>query len=137
LQALCRGKMAALFNFSGQVLRHVSIGPDFLAGRFVVRHLHDVIHVTLLLVAAGVQDLHQPRMRARDGHELLDAPELALERIITLEVLAFDNLDRMKSSDDVASQPDFSVSAFADATNELMIGNDGLALGRRAGNDGY
>src|SRR6185503_11133841 len=76
---------------------------------------------SLRIVTAYVQDMDQPRVRARHRHKLLNAFELPFVRHITRECFSLHNFDCMKGTDRVPRQPDLTISTLANATNECVI----------------
>ena len=87
----------------------------------VVAQLHHVVIERLLVVAADVQHLHQPAMAARHRLELADPLELALERVLVVEVATAHDLDRAQRAGDAAGQPYLAVGPLADAPQQAVV----------------
>src|SRR6516225_6310059 len=64
-------------------------------------------------------------MRAGDGFEGFDAGELALERAVMVETGAVDDLDGTVNPEPIAGEPDLTVGARGDGTDQFVLGNDG------------
>ncbi len=73
--------------------------------------------------AADVEDVDKAFVAARNRFEAADAGELAFVGSGVLEVVAIDDFDGAPGAEGVAGEPDFAVSALADAPDQLVIGN--------------
>src|SRR5712671_6002988 len=80
-----------------------------------------------------MKNMDQAGMLARNGREFSDTVEFAFERASIFEIALVQNFHCVKVADDVSRQPDFAVSAFADAAKQFVIRNQGRV--RRQGGD--
>ena len=70
-----------------------------------------------------MQDVHEAFVAAGDRLETADTGELAFVGPGVLEIVAINDLHRAPSAQGVAREPDFAVTAVADAAHEWVIGN--------------
>jgi hypothetical protein len=100
-----------------------------------VPQFHHVVETTGGVVAPDLEDIHESFVRTGDRLELLNAFELALERVVVIEAGAMHHFDGAKRAEGAAGQPDFAVAPGADAVEEFMIGDnrDGKRLRRGTG----
>jgi hypothetical protein len=85
----------------------------------VVRQFHHVVKI--ILVPADLENVDEAFVRTRDGLELLDAIELALEGTAILEIFAIDNFYGSVAAQCVTRQPHLAVSATTDTPQQLML----------------
>src|SRR6266498_4596262 len=89
--------------------------------RRIVRQFHDVIKVTGLVIAPDLKNVQLAFVRAGNRLELLDAFELAHKRPVLLEAFPIDNLHGPVAAQSRARQPDFAITALANAANQFVI----------------
>src|SRR5439155_11565922 len=88
-----------------------------------------------LRVAANVKNIQLTLMRARDWIKILNPSKLPVERLITLETAAIDDLDRAIRAHHIARKPHLSVAASPNWPNQFMIRNRGRDAWRAAPRD--
>src|SRR5687767_885702 len=96
----------------------------------IVRQFHHVVKVALSVVPADLKHIHQPLVRAGDRFEFLNADKLALKRTLALESRSIDYLHRPKGADNAAGEPDLTVTARANAPDQLVFRHVGAILQR-------
>ena len=72
-----------------------------------------------------MQDVHQAVVRTGNRLEFKQALEFALEMLDVLKSLLVDDFHRAHRADGVKGQPDFTVTASPDQTEQLVIGDLG------------
>ena len=97
---------------------------DALTRIGVVADFHDVKEKAFGVVPSNMQDVNEPRVRAGDGHKLLDASEFAFVRGVLRKIASPDNFHGVKNTDGVARQPNLAIGAFADPAHERVIRDD-------------
>ena len=87
----------------------------------VVGQFHDVVKT--IRAAAYLENIELALMAARNRLEALHPGELALERTVVIERAPVNDLYGAINAQNVSSEPDLAVTAFADAPNKGVIGN--------------
>jgi hypothetical protein len=108
-------------HFAPQGLWDVTRRIDLLTALHTIRHFHHVVEAQLS--AANLRHVHQPLVRPRDGLELLDAVELALERPGVIERVSIHDLHSAVGAHDVACQPYLAVGTAPNAAQQLVAGD--------------
>src|SRR5439155_20993163 len=99
------------------------VGGYVVGGVRVVRQLHHIIKITSIIVAADLEDVHETLVSAGDRFEFLDAAEFTLVRSVMCESLPVDNFHSAIGAQSIPREPDFTVAAASDLTDEFVIGN--------------
>src|SRR5262245_24202112 len=106
-----------------EVARHVIRRVDEGAPLLVVARFHDVKEKARGLIDPHVENVHEPRMRPGNWRVFLQTLELAIERRVIGEAVTSNDLDRMKTAEHIARQPDLAVGALAHTANHSVIGD--------------
>src|SRR5262249_290996 len=106
----------------------------------IIRQFHHVIEIPL--TAPDVKESQLTRMLTRDLFEALDAFKFALERALILERVTPHNFQAAQNARGATRKPHFSIRPAADATQQLVIGDEWRRVERRlilqrGSRDGY
>lgn len=119
---------------AAQRARHVVRWVNMDTGAGVVRQFHDVvIERRRLRATADVENVHEPRVIARDGLVIQNPFKLPDEGAFVLEILAPHDLDGAESPRERTCEPYFPVGAFPNARQNLQVGNERRRIGGTAG----
>src|SRR5206468_4162655 len=78
-----------------------------------------------------LQNVHQAIMRAGYRFKFLDAAKLAFEGTDFFKAISIDELDRSKCSHDAFGEPNFTITAAANAAQHFVVWNRRRRIGRR------
>jgi len=105
---------------------------DDLAGADIIAKFHHIIKISGGIVAAHLEDVHQPIVQPRDRFEFQHAVKLTLKRPALLERPRIHNLHRAVGPQNIPGQPHLAAAAAADDPDKFVIRNDERD-GRRGG----
>src|SRR5688572_22321243 len=89
----------------------------------IIRQFHHVVEALCGFIAPDMKNVQLAGVSARNGLEILDAFELALDRAFVFEASSVNYFYGAEFAQDIARQPYFAIAAVTDAAEQLMVGN--------------